>query len=205
MKDPSRKAKRAPKREPVEADDLTELAELISEYKLDNNAEGWLLLPWRSGWSVVALCLAIDMKLRGHVIYGAGAPADVDTSLRVWAATREITSNVYFAADNLREGLKDTSPALGCALRCVQVMIARSDGGGAVYNDILKPLFHRLRSFMHVLAPAVMDARCRDAIGVGPNLMNDADDRRRRAFKIAWERGLYHAAYAIPPATKEGT
>lgn len=86
------------------------------------------------------------------------------------------------------------------ALRCLQALVAKSDGGGEVYNAILiGPFSTVLPEDVHNL---VLEYRCRDSIGTTAELQNDANDRQRRAFSIAWKRGLYHAAYSLPPAVK---
>lgn len=203
--------RKAPKRrvndaKPIELDyELAELAKIIAEQQLENNAAGWLLLPWRSGWNVVRLMLAIDVSMSAGLLYALGRPEhEAQLNLDRWLRTRDQSSSTYHIADDLRDRVIAISPdnrarALVCALRCVQVLIAKSDGGGHVYNDVIRA-FIDSRGVTDELSEQILDARCWDAIGVGSQLRNDKQDRYRRAFRIAWARGLYQAAYAIPSA-----
>jgi len=83
------------------------------------------------------------------------------------------------------------------ALRCLQVTISNSSGGGEAYNVILMRALTELP--VNLVEAHVLEWRCYDAIGTTAFLQGDLYDRRRRAFKIAWERGLFLAAYAIMP------
>lgn len=92
----------------------------------------------------------------------------------------------------------DAARLLAAGLRCVQLKLANSHGGGAVYNEILIPTFLSLEPGK--VEDLVLEARCRDAIGTTHQLQGDKDDRKRQAFTTAWKRGLYLAAYSIRPA-----
>ncbi len=196
-KDPSRKK---PKRRPVvesqEAIDHAALMAVLLENKLSNNAQGWFELPWRSGWNAAGLCLAISDRTTKFNLDDVA----ISTALRGWILMRASGGLIYERAESMRLLAKNAS--LSMALRCLQLEIASSSGGGHVYNDLLKILFQDLEESQYHFEGLVLDARCRDAIGVAVQLQNDENDRFRRAFKIAWSGGLYHAAYAIGPLSK---
>jgi hypothetical protein len=164
---------------------MAELAAVIAEYTLDNNAENWFRMPWRDGWNAVELAVS----------------AIVDVTPDWWliekCEKRIIGSDTYEVAQEFM-GLTP-SRMTRAALRCLQVLVAKSDGGGEIYNAIL------LRPFAAVypesVADFVLEYRCRDSIGTTSELKGDANDRLRRAFATAWRRGLYLASYSLPPAT----
>lgn len=192
-RDPSRKRpRRGPDGEIELDDDLVELASVIAEYTLEANAAGWFTLPWKSGWSVVRLLLDFD-----RVAGGAQTPHryELEKLMEARADDRE----VYHLAEDCR--IEAPTRALRAAWRCVQILISKSHGGGHVYNDIVRPIFDA-HTEIETFAPIVLDARCHDALGVGVQLQNDRFDRQRRAFRIAWQRGLYLVAYAIQPVKR---
>jgi hypothetical protein len=115
---------------------------------------------------------------------------------------RSISQDSYWIADELLSTELTPDRMLRASLRCLQVLIANSDGGGMVYNSILLGPFSGLTP--STVADTVLQYRCRDSIGVFPMLQGDGNDRLRRAFSIAWKRGLYMAAYSLPPATVRG-
>ncbi|MGH7179934.1 MAG: hypothetical protein ACREJC_21335 [Tepidisphaeraceae bacterium] len=171
--------KRPPPKDAVPDDELTELAAVIAEHSLDNNAENWFSIPWRDGWNAVELAAAV---------------AEPDSWLRDVCQNRRTEQDVYWEAQD-RLALMPSKMSRA-ALRCLQILIAKSDGGGEVYNAILLAPFS-------VLLPEnvdrlVRDYRCHDSIGLYPKPQGDEHDRLRRAFSIAWDRGLYHAAYSLP-------
>lgn len=204
VKDPSRKSRKRTIKQPDVDLDLAELARVLAEHSLEQNAAGWFELPWRSGWNVVRLLRELE-----------GTPAALPVG---WPKNNAVRAAVVFLDDCLAKGgerlngaywevddhkvaTRGYSRTLSCALRCVQLIIAKSAGDGQLYNDLL--LYACENKSPDEIAPYVLDARCRDAIGVGVTLNNDKLDRQRRAFKIAWERGLYHAAYAIKPCPED--
>lgn len=160
---------------------------MIAEHKLDSNAENWFKLPWRNGWN------AIDLAL--HV-------AQNETELEPWLSTvcrnRSTGQDVYWTAQDLLSTTVTPNRMMRAALRCLQILIANSDGGGEVYNAILLGPFSTI--LPERVNDLVMEYRCRDSIGVSAVLRGDGSDRLRRAFTIAWKRGLYHAAYSLPMA-----
>lgn len=209
-RDPSRKKPRRKRAETNElAPDLVELATIIAENRLATDARGWFELPWRSGWNVAWLGVAIETRL-------VGRNSELSTKISGWIAKHQYArmpivfwysdhaelSLIYQEAESYREPTSSKytqRSALLVALRAIQLEIARSSGGGHVYNALLIQLLSDLNRPPHYFADLVMQARCKDALGTTIQLKNDADDRKRRAFKTAWERGLYHAAYAIGP------
>jgi hypothetical protein len=171
---------------------MTELAVVLAEYSLDNNAYGWFRLPWRNGWNAIELAMQATLKLESGLC---------ESSQRDWLLSvcqyRAIDQETYWIA---QDQLSTTpSPMMRAALRCLQVLIAKSDGGGEVYNAILVNRFEAL--LPEQVADLILEHRCRDSIGVSAELNGDRNDRLRRAFTIAWKRGLYMAAYSLPPVT----
>jgi len=182
---------RTPRRPPKLDPELANLAAVIAEYQLDNNAYGWFRMPWRDGWNAVRLAHAVGQEQPNSGPLGL-------------SFTRHDCANdpsLYWAAE---ERLIDRTLILNApqraALRCLQVLIANSSGGGEAYNAILIPAFLHVPEA--VAAPFILEARCRDSIGTTAQLQGDANDRQRAAFRTAWSRGLYMAAYSIPPAIK---
>lgn len=190
MAKPRKAKKRSSIRPKVEDHELAELASVLAEYTLDNNAGGWFRPPWRDGWNAVKLATTAcedNGELELAFLRGACTRALQPNSNEIY----EIAGDYWAtAADKM----------LRAALRCLQVLIAKSDGGGEVYNAILiTPFAERLPEDVFDL---VLEHRCRDSIGTTAVLQGDINDRQRRAFSIAWKRGLYIAAYAIGPAIK---
>jgi hypothetical protein len=189
VKKPRRRpAKKVHPKQPQIDDDLAELASVLDEYQRDKTSQGWLSVPWRSGWNAVLLALDLSDRLDD------GSDIDARHFLRDVLAKRRDAGAYWEANEHLQSRPSDLITA---ALRCLQVTISNSSGGGEVFNVILGLA---LREFHPVLIePSMLEWRCWDALGTGPTLQADAMDRRRRAFKIAWERGLFLAAYAIKP------
>ena len=204
-KDPKRKAKlRAPRR--VKPDeDLMELASVLAEHQLDANAYGWFRPPWRNGEWAIALAkhVAFIIEPEEELL------ASIDEMLLIRSA-RELlgdahrNAGTYEAAGRIHSALvqpkinTNTTRLLAAALRCLQLKIANSHGGGHTYNEVLIPAFLPLDT--KLVADAVLDFRCNDAIGTSRQLRGDRNDRQRHAFTIAWRRGLFLAAYALPQA-----
>jgi hypothetical protein len=165
---------------------MSELAAVLAEYALDNSAENWFKLPWRNGWNAVELA-------------ARAAGDDEDPWLLLVCARRIADQGAYWNAQDQLSTTVTPSRMLRAALRCLQVLIANSSGGGAVYNDILRGPFEAQDPVL--VSDLVQEYRCRDSIGTTAVLQGDANDRLRKAFSIAWGRGLYMAAYSLPPAT----
>ncbi len=206
--DPSRKSKRKPQPRVEIDDDLAELASVLDGNRHKANIDGWLSVPWRSGWCAARLPLdlwdAIPFSLkRGDV---------VATGLRRAIMDREKISKTYQQADNFRSDAAELfvrgchySPLLMATARCIQIEIANSGGGGHIFNDALTNALRTLQAKNLIgddtivnIEKIVTEVRCQDAIGTTAQLQNDRFDRERRAFAIAWKRGLYQAAYSIP-------
>lgn len=162
---------------------MIELAAVIAEHKLDNNAEGWFKIPWRDGWNAVGLAVA-------------ASPLDYS---RPWLTgvfdARRNDMTTYWEAE---ERMVGADPMLRAGLRCLQIKISNSHGGGHVYNAILVGPFNEPAP--QEVSDTVLEHRCRDAIGTTAIMQNDVNDRLRRAFTTAWKRGLYLAAYSLPMA-----
>ena len=200
-----RKGKKRPPRKPEIDEDLSMLASVIGEFQLDNTAYGWFRPPWRDGLWAVAL--ALGAARAPGVADGIGLAAEQDAAkLLDWFIDKshKAPDDLYEQAGSIYSALvqpkinTNTARLLAAALRCLQLKLARSDGGGAVYNEVLIPAFLPLEP-KHV-ASLVLLYRCNDAIGTSHHLKGDHNDRQRQAFRIAWERGLYLAAYSLPPA-----
>ncbi len=184
-------------------DDLAELAEVLSEYSLDNTAYGWFRPPWRNGAHAIDLARWVAGSLKQ---LDDSYPRNYFEILNILDDhPRDIRS--YEKAGKLFNELiqpklgTDVSRLLAAALRCLQVKIANSHGGGATYNEILIPAFLPLEPA--TVEKHVLEYRCRDAIGTTSHLQGDKYDRERSAFKTAWKRGLYFLAYSIRPPGSE--
>lgn len=199
-------ARRRPRHDAPD-DDLAELAAVISEHRLENNARGWFEMPWVSGWNAAELAYA---GWSVETMRWDGVSRGTDDALRIATRTCELLVDQdpksYSDADEVLDVAselivlkgRDDVRFLTAALRCMQVEISNSSGGGTVFNGILARVFERGDPAR--FADAVMHARCVDAIGTRLEFQADGRDRLRRAFKTAWERGLYRAAYALPRA-----
>ncbi len=195
-------------------DDLTELATVLDEYRLDNNSRGWFHPAWRNGWNAVALAWAcwkdatrmeregINKEHPSQIQRDIGEFLDDAITRRVPSAEAYWRINEFLQACTTDEKL--SSRHLYAALRCMQVLISNSSGGGEVYNMILKLAFEPIYESVEI-ADLVLEHRCMDAINSTAKLQNDRFDRQRRAFSIAWRRGLYLAAYSISPIFNFGT
>jgi hypothetical protein len=203
---PSHPPRRGPRKLPVKAppinQELADLAAVIAEHTLDNNAYGWFRTPWRDGWNAVELA----HDLPGQHVRNSWSVTEATWLGRLMltdpqAHERRLWGNemYWMAEDELRDTM---DPMMRAALRCLQVLVANSSGGGHAYNAILIP------AFLHVNPAGVVDdileRRCHDSIGTTARLQGDPNDRLRGAFRTAWSRGLYLAAYSLPPATVAG-
>lgn len=207
-RDPKRKP---PKRvrKPTLDGGLMQLASVIAEYQLDNNAYGWFRLPWRDGINAVGLCLTTIDVVGDHYRDDRASEAMdlLDTAIKSPTLTRELApsiSTMYERAGELAHHYMagkintNTAKLLIAGLRCLQLKIANSHGGGAMYNEWLIPTFLPIEAAR--VEDLVLEWRCHDSIGTGHQLRGDRNDRQREAFTTAWRRGLYMAAYSIQPA-----
>lgn len=200
-KDPRRKGRLRPQPRILEDPDLIHLASVLSEYQLDNNAYGWFRPAWRNGeW---AIGLATAAAYAPGVFDGDRMTLLEEASIKTLIESPQRDGAVYERADAFHRALiqpkvnTNTARLLAAALRCLQLKIANSHGGGAVYNEVLIPAFLPIRP--PLVEDLVLDFRCNDAIGTSRQLRNDRNDRQRSAFTTAWKRGLYLAAYSIQP------
>lgn len=190
-KQPRRKPpKRKVSEKPVAIDDeLSELAAVIDQHRLDQNAEGWFEIPWRDGWNATDLAYHAFERLtvgNDHLELTKILGERKLSAELYWRASEEITNNNALGSSRF----------LYAAWRCLQVLVSNSSGGGVVYNDILRRAFRGYDG----LEDIVLMHRMRDALGVHSVMDGGTMDRARGAFRIAWKRGLYHAAYSIRPA-----
>lgn len=197
-KKPQRKPpKRKRSERPQLDEDLTELAAVLAEHRLGNNAEGWFKLPWRDGWS------AADLAFTAYRIHSPSTktfdPKAVEFLSEV-IAHRTPSAPLYWALTEKLTGMSTDGDwrFLYTAYRCIQALISNSSGGGEVYNDLLRRAFRDLDD--EQTERIVLHHRMHDALGVPSTMDGGTMDRARRAFEIAWKRGLYHAAYSIQPA-----
>lgn len=182
-----RKAPRRPKQTAPIDQDLVDLAAVIAEHSLENNAAGWFLMPWLDGWNAAALATMVAItESRGGVV----------DWLSKTIASQSVSPEMYWIAGDL---IQETNNRYAkAALRCLQVFVANSSGGGHAYNAILIPAF--MYANAEDVDEYILECRCLDSIGTRASLRGDADDRLRAAFRTAWSRGLYKAAYSLPRA-----
>lgn len=183
--------KRKPARERVD-DDLADLITLLDEHRGETSVKGWLSVPWRDGWNAAHLALNI-----------AGAVSQEEYE-RTRATSHELmdimtsgnrTQSTYEALEDILRTIRWSSatPALRVAARIMQVVIAKSDGGGHVENVILEPIVTSESE------PWMLAHRAIDALGLNVLGTNTPEAvRRKKAFDTAWKRGLYRVAYALP-------
>ncbi len=197
--------RKKPKREVVETKtpdlDLEHLAEVLDENRLETNADGWFTLPWRDGWNAVRLAVRLADGFVDPI-------ADFCKSV---VQASDASQETYWRCAEFIDGLhrevksREAYSYQYAALRCIQVLSSNSSGGGEVYNYLLRQAIERdLDRPLSFFSEPILGHRCHDAIGLWPSMQNDDGDRYRRAFVIAWKRGLFHAAYAIKnisPAT----
>ena len=186
--------RRAPRVTPID-DDLAILASVLAEHRLDENAYGWFRPPWRNGINAADLARQTAYTLDASARFRVDALAYMTTHWRL-AESYEKLGEWYQRIIRDRENTT-SSRLLAASARCVQLHIANSHGGGVAYNELLIPVFLEIDPAS--VDDLVLSHRCVDAIGTAPGLRGDAHDRKRAAFKIAWKRGLYIAAYSIPP------
>lgn len=187
--------RKKPKRKPIEnaeSIDLEFLSQVLDENRLEHDSEGWFTIPWRDGWNAVTLA---------HRLCPTWDALGAKNFMTIAISKRDASNQTYWQCD---EYLSQISTNIGvdatfiyAALRCLQVLSSNSSGGGEVYNTILRRAVDKSGCNVEDIENSILIYRCLDAIGVGPLLMNDPHDRYRRAFTIAWKRGLFHAAYAI--------
>ena len=180
-------------------DELAELATMLDECRLDNNATGWFTVPWNEGWNAVGLAYAMwDSTLEESLVLDMAASDFLKELLeahRLRKPQRLSGAETYWQASELIKGMP-MKGSLYATLRCLQVTISHSSGGGQVFNDLL---FNAIRDEVpdQLHEELVLEYRCRDAIGTTSVLQGDAFDRQRRAFSLAWRRGLYLASYSL--------
>lgn len=207
-----RKPKKRPSREHQDAlaadvrdADLSELWDVLAEIKQTNS---WTI-PWIDGVN------AIELAMQLVRVTTSGKPLK--------SQSREETAVIDFVLDWIaaRQKEDDKNPAsqedywqfqeylsmldgrthyacdhfLRVAVRCAQLEIADSSGGGNGFNT----QFDRVRQhFPQEAERLIRAARCKDALGFSAEFdQNPERDRRRRAFYTAWDRSLYQVAYAV--------
>lgn len=97
---------------------------------------------------------------------------------------------------------RDVAIAFG---RAVQLYVARSDGGGFAYNDLLRQLEGSGDLREEAFDSSIREARALDAIGTRTMLQNDSFDPIRHAFTDLWQRRHYRLIYALPRASTTPT
>lgn len=184
--------------------DLAELAEIIADHRLENNAKGWFELPWRDGRNAILLAHAEFTR----IAIPRSTPNERQAACLVYTTVSSLTGMIdaYHSAQELLGLITRDSHAarvIRAALRCLQIYIARSDSGGHGYNHILRAVFEQATDDSSSL---IETWRCLDAIRLDPTepCISQYNERRRRAFLIAWRRGLYYAAYSISSIHTKG-
>lgn len=176
---------------PLDAD-LTELALALDTGRREQDPEEWFKLPWRDGRNAMDLALDVAISL-SHAPDKKRYLNEVRQTLKAPPAPH----SYEVAEETLLQLLEYDEPsswrlAVRAAIRCRQLWLSTSHGGGHGYNAVLS----MLATFM--TPEQMLGYRCKDAIGVYPYLCNDMDDNLRRAFAIAWNRGLFQTAYSLP-------
>lgn len=184
--------------------DLTTLMEMLEQHKFEQNYLSWFSLPWRDGWCAAKLAFAC------HEQYAFSERRENEIRRnRAWCDDKQVSPRLYEEASAMIAVVAQRVMVVGtnyerfhmAGLRCVQLLISNSHGGGNVYNDVLSHAFGNVPNWWpNELRRQVRDARCEDAIGVPAGFDGTSDDKLREAFKIAWDRGLFQAAYALPRA-----
>lgn len=203
MKRQGRKPPKRKPRRPTVDDDLAELALALDDNKTSDDVAGWFSIPWRSGWNAARLGWECWEQYPGGQgsFEGLSLRGLLDYQDRPREAYEIAEMHLSTAMTAIKLGV-DGARFVVAGLRCIQLHTSNSSGGGHVYNDVLKVAFDRVPShWPEKLRGEVLRARCLDAIGVSSTLANDHNDRLRRAFTIAWNRGLYQAAYSLPRAS----
>lgn len=195
-RDPSRKKARRPEAKPPKIDsDLLQIAQLLDEHRLETNEKGWFTLPWRDGENAVRLALAVYETQWPHIIGGAPVALwQIASDLQNTGIDQHLS---YEQLDEYRYSMPISHPLskyIRAALRCRQLKISNSHGGGHVYNDVLV-----LALYGDVTEAQVIEWRARDALNNTIGNTSQQWERARKTFELAWKRGLYHAAYAIKP------
>lgn len=201
---PKIQRRKPPKRKPRKPNlnavdhDLLELAIALDEFRMERNTAGWFTLPWRDGRNAVLLACETANLLIEEICDVESLQEAVSFAADAARGTGAIErSDLYRNSERWIDRLQDLPPsrariAATCAARCIGRWSTDSDGGGHAYNTWLRQL-------PTVTERIVIQWRCHDAIGVGPQLKRDKYDSRRQAFVLAWKRGLFHTAYALPP------
>jgi hypothetical protein len=198
-KAPRKGPRRPPRRREIADPDLRDLANGIAECQLDRNSRSWFALPWRDPWNAVALAAELAQLDPDGL---ADLDGDAIAFVKVAIAARATDSETYWRADELLR-MTQGAPLVSAALRCLQIVMSKSDGGGEVPSVILRVAYDRACA-EGAFEDSIAEHRCRDAIGTTRELRGDRHDRLRRAFLIAWSRGLFRAIYALPHVDDEG-
>lgn len=199
-----RKSKRRPS---------SERANRVAEVKHDADiAELWEVLqeqrpftpwvPWRSGANAAGLALeASRYYFEFHTLHAHAGIQAIDFLVNLDYALP--TTETYHRLQDLLTELQERHNEIGfkliqIALRCAQLQIANSSGGGHGFNSLLLDIDWTALPILDY-QELIRRWRCKDAVGRWPNekIPNKATERIRRAFLTAWDRGMYTVAYAV--------
>lgn len=183
--------------------DLEELWDVLSE---SHGVPSWET-PWRNGVNVVGLCLAVHRTL----VPKETKHLDVVEELRRFTErTDEFRVDDYWTLQRVQDHLAGQihypwERMLDVGARSAQLVISASHGGGRVYNDLLQLAWPTISQLPRLIPDHLVrrcgallrEFRCKDALNVDPSFDGGQDDRLRRAFYTAWDRGLYQVAYAV--------
>lgn len=201
---PRKTKKKAPPKQRID-DDLTLLAEVLDEHRLDQNVEGWFTIPWRDGWRAVELGIAMTLRYNKPQ---AEADIQIYNFISDAIVRRNASPEAYWQSAEIIQLCnliqdRNTHAFLYASLRCFQVLSSNSSGGGEVYNYLLKRALQTISVQIAGYEGLVMKYRCYDALGIDEKMaQHDFYTKSVKAFEIAWKRGLFHAAYAIAPAKR---
>jgi len=143
-------------------------------------------LPWRSVLGPVRCCaamaLSIDTSLSKNYTMLFSWVAEPTRELSYWALDDEIAS--------MRAHTGAAAVATQSGLRCLQLYVSKSDGGGAIYNIPLQ------KAVAHVTYTGALDEETVDAILCDARAKDASDDPQvrdvvRGRYKRRLLTGLY--------------
>lgn len=186
--------------------DLEELWLVLAEAK-ETNSWG---VPWNRGTNAIALGLDLARQEwdceRIHAISEIHREKlSVVEAIQHFLAHPNGDTQTYWTMQDHLSRLDGSTFGLGdrllrIAVRMVQLYHANSHGGGVAYNTLLIPVWDQLDVSS---ARLLRRHRCADALDIDPDFTQvPIDDRLRRAFYTAWDRGLYQVAYAVGGSKK---
>lgn len=163
-----------------------------------DEVSGWLSVPWRDPRHAIRLMLDWYKTLVGRTPPNAAEERVVDFLHVIDKVSwhEDPNGTLYWTArdlsDEMRAGVGTGALCLFEILEALQRTLANSDGGGAVCNHHVLRVYELVTRQTDLSAKSSMlQRRLDDAVP------DHRDHRRRKAFTVAWERGLYRLAYLV--------